>query len=219
MTKKEFIAIAMLVKDESERIEQALTYLISIQNKCRVYVFDDDSTDNTIKKIDNIVGGLNEYRIHLNKFVEGSIVDLSGDDIFKSEIPIYSDSFAEKRNVIHETFKLRSINWVLFIDADEQFDPWFLMNIKEIIDNNPDKIAFKFPRLNLPHGKDSPDYQVRLLNIDEPIFWEREIHEIPFIKRENGESEINLHDYIGTKALDDCPILHDNRNGNKRHWW
>jgi glycosyltransferase involved in cell wall biosynthesis len=194
---KIYIAIALMIKNESERIIDQLTYLTSVQTFYPIYVFDDNSTDDTQEKVEKFAKTNN--LVHLDSML------------------VFS-SFADKKNYICKYME-QICSWCLFVDCDEQFDPAFLCTIQSVIKKNTDTVAFKFPRINLPHGQDYPDYQVRLLNLDEPIEWQRDIHEVPFIKRENGNSKINLHDYINTKALNDCPILHSKRNGNKREWW
>lgn len=194
------IAIAILAKNEEEFIVDCINHIIDLNNH-HFWIFDDSDPENSNQVM----------KILQNKKYDNRV--------FVEVIPKNND-FSKKRNFIHKYLKNKGFKAVLHIDVDEVFDPWFLMNIGKFLDQFSDKLAFKFPRINFPHGFQYPDWQVRLIRLQDNIKWERKIHEIPVILKENGESKVSLHDYIETLPMKNLPILHLQRDDKKkRDWW
>ena len=202
----EKIAIAVLVKNEADRLEQLFDSLRDADVDC-LHLFNDNSTDMTFRVFD--------------KYARGNYL------MTAKTVPFYSDSFEQKKNWIHE--QLKNYHWILHVDADERFDPYFLENIRDIIKNSDPTMSFAFPRLNLPGRKDYPDYQVRLIKNDGKLVWKGETHETLYpVNR--SDSVISFiggsdepYDHHGTNyciKLDQYKIIHLARNRkHERKWW
>jgi len=168
-------------------------YIIDCINHLRpfvdyILVWDNNSTDNTVLFAEPLVNVVLRHK--------------------------FSGSFAEERNEATKHLP-KSITYVLHVDADERFDPYFLKSMKQIILENNSYKGFQFPRINLPDGKNYPDFQVRLLKRDPDIEWRRELHEVPYSKSKNKPLA-----EVGVKTLEWYPILHLPRNYKKqRSWW
>lgn len=112
-------------------------------------------------------------------------------------------------------------DWLLFVDADERFDPLWLTTLKE----GKDKVllvnCFRFPRLDLPNPDTTyPDYQVRFVRNDPDYEWRNApgslTHETVYSKKEDKR----LDQLPGVTTLDYCPILHlPRRTDLRRPWW
>lgn len=104
--------------------------------------------------------------------------------------------------------------WVLFADADEQWDTAFLRTIKDVA-NSHDVLAYRFPRKNMPTLENFPDYQVRLLRNNGSIEWRGSPHDVPWHKEENKPV-----DQISVATLLEYPMIHLPRRGDiRRRWW
>jgi len=198
------VAIAMLVKNEAQRIENiAKNYNKSgIINK--TIIFDDYSTDNTVELLE-------KYNFTVMK----NCWDQTLDD------------FAKKRNKIMSI--LSKYKWILFVDADEVWDQELLKNISEICNDDSNKtLSYAFRRINMPYSKNYPDYQVRLIKNNSGIYFKGKIHEKVFSQTLN----IPVLETVTTptKKCNDqgfyyCDISKYNiihlkrRNDIKRKWW
>jgi glycosyltransferase involved in cell wall biosynthesis len=113
---------------------------------------------------------------------------------------------------------------ILVADCDEIWDVGLLSLLKKAITDKPDVVCFRFPRLNLPDGKDFPDYQVRLVQTKWTI-WKEDPHSIPYFRgKKTGSDEIIewIADKMeGIETVDNFPILHLPRrtDGIRRPWW
>lgn len=187
------IAVAILVKNEANRIQQVVHDLSNAAIDT-IYFFDDHSTDTTIKEC-LLHQTHHDTRIRVRNLLHNE------------------DKFQFKRNEIM-MFLEDKYSYVLFVDADERFDPKFLQNIQKIIQDNLEIKAFAFPRINLSKIESFPDYQVRLLKLTYDLEWYNDIHEQVYY---NEKPIIETEDCL---ILKEYPILHYNRNTkNTRPWW
>ena len=124
--------------------------------------------------------------------------------------------------IYNEGLKHVETEWILTADCDEVWDVGFLKNLKEIMAKYPDVMSFRFPRCNLPDGKDFPDYQNRLVKT-EWVIWKGEPHIVPHMRAEIvGEGEVVEQplDTISCETLDEYPIVHlPRRKDLRRPWW
>lgn len=140
------------------------------------------------------------------------------------EVKEFSGSFAEERNYARSLVP-KDCGWLLHVDADEIFDPAFLKAIREIVEEAEREhiVCFRFPRCNLPDGKDYPDYQVRLFRNSRDIHWRGETHEIPYLVNENlplDQVDRDERGRLGVATMDKCPIVHLSRRKDvRRPWW
>ena len=204
------IAIAIPVKDEEPRIEDLLKSLKGADVDLIAF-YDDYSTDETVEVvISNTIRVQAPIRVY--------------DNIFPSE----STRMSEKRNIILQN--LKSFDYILFNDADERFDPYFLANIRTIIAGNDPCLSFAFRRVNLPGAFNYPDLQARLVkNNVSDIEWRGEVHDQLFSKSRNKA----LVDFVGELKniisdsneyycleLEKYPMIHlPRRTDSLRPWW
>ena len=142
------------------------------------------------------------------------------------EMRPFSGSFAEEKNYAR-TLVPKDYEWILWCDADERFDKGFLRNIKENLEfaEKYDQVCFRFPRINLPDGKNWPDYQVRLIRNSRDIEWRGKVHEVPYYKPEDIpldelDQEERGERVLGVSTVDRYPILHlPRREDERREWW
>ena len=197
------IAVAILAHNEEKQIPR-LIEMLKGADVDKIYFFDDNSDDNSID----------------------IIYDISPSRWYIVYVPDY-ERFDTKKNYIHD--KLKEFDWVLHIDADEKFDPFFLKNLRDIIQKAPKTLSLSLKRVNQPRGDNFPDYQTRLLKTDPDIEWRGEYHEKPFSK-EKDKSLIDLAlAHKGNVAeegiyyciiLEEFPIIHlPRRTDIKRPWW
>ena len=201
------VAAIVLTKNEEARIEECLKHV-------RLYVdyllvLDGCSTDKTVE-----------------------IAKKYADQVLIKE-PTETDSTQQERNyALHCVPK--EFTWLLWVDADERFDSGFLRYMKGLVEKAEltRTICFRFPRCNLPGGKDYPDYQVRLFpNIEEIEFKGIEVtkfDEVPHFKPEgvpldqlDGEDRNNSSlPLFAVVTLDKYPIIHlPRRKDVWRGWW
>jgi len=149
-----------------------------------VYVLDGGSTDKTVEKAQGLANKVVvDTDKHFGDFTTRAVEDIPA--MYK---------------------------WVLIVDTDERFDPDFLHNMRRVIEKN-DTVSFRFPRLNLPHGIDYPDYQTRLVKLGEGVKWMNHVHEVPTLEGVllNKVSCLTVHKY---------PIVHKERRTDiNRVWW
>jgi len=179
------VACIVLTLNEEPRIEHCLLRLRKYLDY--ILVFDDGSTDRTVEIASK----------YADKVIEGQKFE----------------GFDKKKNYAWSMLP-DGFDWVLFSDVDEVWDPVFLQEMKEIIKEN-DVQSFKFPRINLPDGKNYPDYQTRLLRNDGDIIWMGKVHEVPW-----SVSKEKPIDQVSVSILMNYPIVHLSRRTDiKRPWW
>ena len=176
--------IAMLIRTLNEEADIISCIHHHLPYVDSVYVVDGGSTDRTVEKAQRLANKVTEDRdTHWGNFTTRAV----------QAIPKICD-------------------WVLIVDVDERFDTDFLRDMRRIIEKNP-TTSFRFPRLNLPHAKDYPDYQTRLIRTDKGVVWMNKVHEVPTLEGVllNKVSCLTVHKY---------PIVHTERRTDiKRPWW
>lgn len=178
----------------------------------------------TLNESDRITGCLQSLKPNVDYII---VVDGGSTDDTVSKASIYADrvvkrkpykDWSEERNYA-DTLVPDDIDWVLHIDADELLHERLLPEIRAVItgvmDKNPDVIAFRFPRANLPKAEKYPDYQVRLLKRGSGYTWSYPIHSVPTVDGVNVDS-------ISGKCMTmlDLPMWHlPRRTDLTRPWW
>lgn len=166
-----------------------------------------------------------DYLLVLDGVSEDRTVEIAKEYADHVEVKPFSGSFAEEKNYAR-TLVPKDCGWILCCDADERFDKGFLRNIKENLEyaEKYDQVCFRFPRVNLPDGKDWPDYQVRLMRNSGDIEWRGKVHEVPYFKPEDvpldklDQEERGRR--LGVSTADRYPILHlPRREDERREWW
>lgn len=195
------IAVIILTLNEAPRIEEALKQFK--QHVDFILVVDGESTDKTVEIA--------------KKYADKVVI--------KKPTGTYPEERNRARLHVPSEY-----TWILWVDADERFDPGFLRRIKTFVQEGEKSHigCFRFPRSNLPDGKDWPDYQVRLFPNSRDIEW-RGIEgrpEVcnPFLIKENipldQADREDRETILGVKNMDEYPILHLPRRENiKRSWW
>ena len=105
---------------------------------------------------------------------------------------LFNKDFSAFKNYLNS---LCSGDYIFNIDADEIPSETLVNNLPQIIELNPDVIAYAVPRVNTVEGLTQehiqkwgwnvndkgwvnyPDYQSRIYKNDPDIFWERKVHE------------------------------------------
>jgi len=215
--KKETLAIVTVVKNEEKYITGLIDSIKDADSDI-FFLFDDGCTDKTISVYSTI-------RVKTKQCLMKSFM-ISEFDHLLSE-PSLVD-FSNKKNIIRE--QLKEYTWLLWIDADERFDPYFLRHIRKIISDNEPSLSFAFPRINLPSGQDYPDYQVRLIKNTGVLEWRGKVHEAVYpVDHEKSVLDIiNSPEDISCNSkginycikLDQYKIIHlARRTDIKRPWW
>ena len=191
------VAAVILTKDEEPRIEECLRHIRPYVDY--ILVVDGGSKDKTAE-----------------------IAEKYADKVVVKE---FSGSFAEERNYAR-TLVPKDCLWILWVDADERFDKGFLENMKVQIEEAEKGhiVCFRFPRINLPDGRDYPDYQVRLFRNSRDILWKGDVHEVPYLVKENVRLDqidsAERRRRLGVATMDWFPILHlPRRKDIRRKWW
>lgn len=193
------VAAVILTKNEEPRIEECLKHLRPHVDY--ILVIDGRSTDKTheiaIKYVNTI---LMEPHKHMGNF---------------AAIKNFARKMVPREN-----------SWILWVDSDERFDAGFLRYIKDRIQfaEETHAVCFRFPRINLPDGKDWPDYQVRLFMNSQDIEWRGKTHEVPYLKTYDLPLDKLDEEKRGEKlyviTADRYPIVHlPRREDDKRSWW
>lgn len=191
------VAAIILTKNEEARIEDCLKHLRPYIDY--ILILDGESKDKTVEIA--------------KKYADKIIVKA------------FSGSFAEERNYAR-TQVPKNCLWILWIDADERFDIALLRDIKKhlLFAEENYTVCWRFPRNNLPDGKDWPDYQTRLIKNSRDIEWIGDLHEIPYLITE-GVPLDQLDKDGRTRKLSvitasKYPILHlARKTDEKRSWW
>jgi len=190
------VACVILTLNEEPRIEECLKHVR--KHVDFLLVLDGGSTDRTVE-----------------------IAEKYADKVVVKE---FSGSFAEEKNYAR-TLIPKDHLWILWVDADERFDKGFLENMKAQIEEAEKGhiVCFRFPRINLPDGKDYPDYQVRLFRNSRDILWRGDVHEVPyFVKEDVRIDQLDSEERrrkMGVATMDWFPILHLPRRKDVKRWW
>jgi len=141
------------------------------------------------------------------------------------EIHKFSGSFAEEKNYAR-TLVPKECGWILWADADEIWDTGFLANLQDTLEQaNKDYVAcFRFARVNLPGGINYPDFQARLFLNSRDILWKGDLHEIPYLTKENiplDHADVEKRQTkLGVCTVHEYPIIHlPRRKDLSRIWW
>lgn len=193
------IATIILTFQEEPRIEECLKIIRPYTDF--LLVVDGNSVDNTVKMAEKYAD-----------LVVTEPSELKGD---MAAIKNHARTLVPKDHL-----------WVQWVDADERWDLGFLVNMHTLVEDaeKMGHVCFRFPRVNLPDGKNFPDMQVRLFRNSQDIEWRGKTHETPYYKlegipldqvdredREVGAGVVTAHEY---------PILHlPRRTDEKRSWW
>lgn len=191
------IAVIMLALNEEARIDAALKQFRPYVDY--ILVLDGESTDRTVEIARKIAD-----RVEIHKF---------------------SGSFAEEKNYAR-TLVPKECSWILWADADEVWDEGFLANLLDALEHaNKDHAAcFRFARINLPGAINYPDYQARLFLNSRDILWKGDLHEIPYLTKENipldRADDLKRQKRLGVCTINEYPIIHlQRRKDLSRIWW
>lgn len=186
----------ILTLNEEPRIQTCLEHLKP--HLSHLLVLDDESTDRT--------------------------VELAAEQADKVVVKHVGPWMAEKRNYAISLIP-GWCEWILFCDADERFDSYWLRNIKKAIAPmvpEGKKVCVRFPRLNMPKPDLTyPDYQVRFFPNDPDYEWRNEGdpsrgNDVLYSK----SADKRVDQLSGETTLDYCPILHLPRRPDiRRPWW
>ena len=162
------ISAVILVKNEEKNIKNCIKGLIKLDE---IIVVDDDSTDDTIKRIKS-------FR---NKKIK----------IFYRSL---NCNFAKQRNFAMEKAEN---DWVLFVDSDETVSEKLLSEILRIVKNNTDTNGYYIKRLDYAWEKklkygEAGNIKLIRLGMKSRGLWKGKVHEKWIIKGKIGvlENEI-----------------------------
>jgi len=156
---------------------------------------------NEIKEIKQLVSFLLEHKREQDEIVV--LMDENGtqevnnfllDSVGKIKIAkfLFNKDFSAFKNHLNS---LCLGDYIFNIDADEIPSETLVKNLPQILELNPDVIAYAVPRVNTVEGLTQdhiqkwgwnvnekgwvnyPDYQSRIYKNDPEIFWERKVHE------------------------------------------
>lgn len=157
---KDNLSVLMIVKNEEQKIFDAINSILWVDE---IIVLDTGSTDKTL----DIVKKFSKVKHIKSKNKNGNFSD------WRNEVLSYANN-----------------DWVFYLDADERIDLNLKKEIIEIIQNNYIKSAnyYAVPRKNmilgkeLKHGGQYPDYVKRLFLKNDLIKWHGDLHEEPVLK-------------------------------------
>jgi len=165
------ISYAITVYNEIKEIKQLISFLLKYKREEDeiVVLMDNKGPDEVWEYLKSI--GKNSILLHKDKF---------------------NNDFSKWKNHLNS---LCSGNYIFNIDADEIPSETLVKNLPQILELNPDVIAYAVPRVNTVEGLTQehiqkwgwnvnnkgwvnyPDYQSRIYKNDPEIFWERKVHE------------------------------------------
>jgi glycosyltransferase involved in cell wall biosynthesis len=165
------ISYAITVYNEIKEIKQLILFLLKYKREEDeiVVLMDNKGPDEVWEYLKSI--GKNSILLHKDKF---------------------NNDFSKWKNHLNS---LCSGNYIFNIDADEIPSETLVKNLPQILELNPDVIAYAVPRVNTVEGLTQehiqkwgwnvnnkgwvnyPDYQSRIYKNDPEIFWERKVHE------------------------------------------
>jgi glycosyltransferase involved in cell wall biosynthesis len=165
------ISYAITVYNEIKEIKQLILFLLKYKREEDeiVVLMDNKGPDEVWEYLKSI--GKNSILLHKDKF---------------------NNDFSKWKNHLNS---LCSGNYIFNIDADEIPSETLVNNLPQILELNPDIIAYAVPRVNTVEGLTQehiqkwgwnvnnkgwvnyPDYQSRIYKNDPEIFWERKVHE------------------------------------------
>ena len=165
------ISYAITVYNEIKEIKQLISFLLKYKREEDeiVVLMDNKGPDEVWEYLKSI--GKNSILLHKDKF---------------------NNDFSKWKNHLNS---LCSGDYIFNIDADEIPSETLVKNIHQILELNPDVIAYAVPRVNTVEGLTQehiqkwgwnvndkgwvnyPDYQSRIYKNDPEIFWERKVHE------------------------------------------
>ena len=165
------ISYAITVCNEIEEIKRLLSFLLQHKREEDeiVVLMDNKGPDEVWEYLKSI--GKDSILLHKDKF---------------------NNDFSKWKNHLNS---LCSGNYIFNIDADEIPSETLVKNLPQILELNPDVIAYAVPRVNTVEGLTQehiqkwgwnvnekgwvnyPDYQSRIYKNDPEIFWERKVHE------------------------------------------
>ena len=164
------ISYAITVCNEIKEIKQLVLFLLKHKRKQDeiVVLMDENGTQEVNDFLLDSVG-----KIKIAKF-------------------LFNKDFSSFKNHLNS---LCSGDYIFNIDADEIPSEILIKNLPQIIELNPDIVAYAVPRVNTVEGLTQehiqqwgwnvnekgwinyPDYQSRIYKNDPEIFWERKVHE------------------------------------------
>jgi glycosyltransferase involved in cell wall biosynthesis len=165
------ISYAITVCNEIEEIKRLLSFLLQHKREEDeiVVLMDNKGPDEVWEYLKSI--GKDSILLHKDKF---------------------NNDFSKWKNHLNS---LCSGNYIFNIDADEIPSETLVKNLPQILELNPDVIAYAVPRVNTVERLTQdhiqkwgwnvnekgwvnyPDYQSRIYKNDPEIFWERKVHE------------------------------------------
>ena len=165
------ISYAITVCNEIKEIKQLILFLLKYKREKDeiIVLMDNKGSDEVWEYLKSI--GKNSILLHKDKF---------------------NNDFSKWKNHLNS---LCSGDYIFNIDADEIPSETLVKNIHQILELNPDVIAYAVPRVNTVEGLTQehiqkwgwnvnnkgwvnyPDYQSRIYKNDPEIFWERKVHE------------------------------------------
>lgn len=189
------VTVILPAKNEEPRIAEAIKQFRPYVDF--IIVVEDGSTDKTIEIAEE----------HADKVIQ---LNTKG-------LPKVHQSHA-----YNEGWKHVETEYILVADCDEKWDKGFLENMKKILAQKPEALCFRFIRLNLPDGKDYPDYQVRLVKTAW-VIWKEDPHSKPCLRGKSEENRVIGTPLDNTAAVEEvlnAPILHlPRRKDINRPWW
>ncbi|MDO8619194.1 MAG: glycosyltransferase family 2 protein [Candidatus Daviesbacteria bacterium] len=144
------LSVIVIAKNEEDRIK---TCLESVKFADEIIVFDNGSTDNTVK----IARGFTDR--------------------------VYSADISDFANLRNKAMEKATGDWVLYVDADERILEPLKSEITQIISSESDKSAYALSRRNVIFGTEAkygpfwPDWVIRLVRKDRFKTWVGMVHE------------------------------------------
>jgi hypothetical protein len=117
-----------------------------------------------------------------------SIARQAGADVIQHTF----ENYASQRNAALDAVRGRA-EYVLFVDADERVTPELAVEVRTVIDQQPETAGWRIPRHNYIFGRLTrgagwyPDYQTRLLKVEAAHYDpSRQVHELVLLDGPQG---------------------------------